>query len=104
MLAEAIVQYRVANLLLNYFEDHTETALLLKCLKSLGDVYSSMGNEQEAKKFHRGFANVKKKLKPKKLLADNVKLPDEKKPTPKKLLVDDDNLPDETASVVESCF
>lgn len=68
---EAIVQYKVALLLLNNFEDHTETALLLKCLKSLADAHSSMGNESEAKKFRRGVANVKKKLKPKKLLADN---------------------------------
>jgi outer membrane protein assembly factor BamD (BamD/ComL family) len=61
------VNYKVANLLLKHFEDHTETALLMKCLKCLGDAYQSTGNEQEAKKFRRVLANVKKKLKPKKL-------------------------------------
>jgi hypothetical protein len=62
------VNYKVANLLLKHFEDHTETALLIKCLKCLGDAYQSMGNEQEVKKFRRAVANVKKKLKPKKVL------------------------------------
>ena len=71
-ISEAVVNYKVANLLLNEFEDHTETALLMKCLKCLGDAYQSMGNEQEAKKFRRGVANVKKKLKPKKLLNDDI--------------------------------
>jgi hypothetical protein len=71
-ISEAVVNYKVANLLLNEFEEHTETALLIKCLKCLGDVYQSMGNEQEAKKFRRGVANVKKKLKPKKLLNDDI--------------------------------
>ena len=61
------MNYKVANLLLKHFEDHTETALLMKCLKCLGDAYQSTGNEQEAKKFRRVLANVKKKLKPKKL-------------------------------------
>ena len=36
---EAIVNFKVANLLLKNFEDHTETALLIKCLKCLGDAY-----------------------------------------------------------------
>ena len=58
------MNYKVANLLLKEFEQDTETALLIKCLKCLGDVYQSMGNEQEAKKFRRAVANVKKKLKP----------------------------------------
>ena len=64
---EAIVNYKVANLLLKHFEDHTETALLIKCLKCLGDAYQSTGNEQEVKKYRRAVVNVKKKLKPKKL-------------------------------------
>ena len=64
---EAILNYKVANLLLKHFEDHTETALLIKCLRCLGDAYQSTGNEQEVKKFRRAVANVKKKLKPKKL-------------------------------------
>jgi uncharacterized protein (DUF2225 family) len=70
--SEAIANYKVANLLLKQYEDHTETALLIKCLKCLGDVYQSMGNEQEAKKFRRGVANIKKKLKPKKLKVDDT--------------------------------
>ena len=69
--SEAITNYKVANLLLRQFEDHTETALLIKCLKCLGDAYQSMGNEQEVKKFRRAVANVKKKLKPKKLLVND---------------------------------
>ena len=66
-IQEAIVNYKVANLLLKHLEDHTETALLIKCLKCLGDAYQSTGNEQEVKKYRRAVANVKKKLKPKKL-------------------------------------
>ena len=62
------MNYKVASLLLKQFEDHTETALLIKCLKCLGDAYKLTGNEQEVKKFQRAVANVKKKLKPKKLL------------------------------------
>ena len=73
-LPDAIVQYKVANMLLNEFEDHTETTLLLKCLKSLGDIHSLMGNEQEAKKYRRGIANIKKKLKPKKPFSNEQKL------------------------------
>jgi uncharacterized protein (DUF2225 family) len=69
-ISEAIAFYKVANLLLNEFEGHIETALLLKCLKCLGNVFQSMGNEQEAKKFRRGLANVKKKFKPKKQVAN----------------------------------
>ena len=64
---EAIVNYKVANLLLKHFEDHTETALLIKCLKCLGDAFQATGNEQEVKKYRRAVVNVKKKLKPKKL-------------------------------------
>ena len=82
--SDAIVNYKVANLLLKEFEDDTETELLIKCLKCLGDVYQSMGNEQEAKKYRRVLANVKKRLKPKNLA--------------KKDLVDD------CTSVVESIF
>ena len=63
-ISEAVVNYKVANLLLKEFEDDTETGLLIKCLKCLGDVYQSMGEEQEAKKYRRGVANAKKKFKP----------------------------------------
>ena len=70
--SEAIANYKVANLLLKQYEEHTETALLIKCLKCLGDVYQSMGNEQEVKKFRRAVANLKKKLKPKKVLINEV--------------------------------
>ena len=62
------MNFKVASLLLKQLEDHTETALLIKCLKCLGDAYQLTGNEQEGKKFRRAVANVKKKLKPKKLL------------------------------------
>ena len=62
------MNFKVASLLLKQLEDHTETALLIKCLKCLGDAYQLTGNEQEVKKFRRAVANVKKKLKPKKLL------------------------------------
>ena len=65
------MNYKVASLLLKQLEDHTETTLLIKCLKCLGDAYQLTGNEQEVKKFRRAVANVKKKLKPKKLLGDD---------------------------------
>ena len=65
------MNFKVASLLLKQLEDHTETALLIKCLKCLGDAYQLTGNEQEVKKFRRAVANVKKKLKPKKLLVSD---------------------------------
>ena len=64
---EAILTYKVANLLLKHLENLTETALLIKCLKCLSDAYQAMGNEQEAKRFRRAVDKVKKKLKSKKL-------------------------------------
>ena len=69
---EAIVNFKVANLLLKHFEDHTETALLIRCLKCLGDAYQSTGNQQEAKKLRRAAVNVKKKLKPKNLAQEDL--------------------------------
>ena len=66
-----------------------------------------MGNEQEAKKFRRGLANVKKKFKPKKQVANvlvkNKQLQNDpqKKPSSE---VKEENENYEAVSVMESVF
>ena len=65
------MNYKVASLLLKQLEDHTETTLLIKCLKCLGDANKLAGNGQEVEKFRRAVADVNEKLEPKKLLGDD---------------------------------